>query len=111
MKTPAGKECKYYYADYFRGREKEECQLLRSANPPLTWKRELCMNCPVPDILMANACQHMILTPKIVRPFPYIKHQVQINAYCAKTNRLVKEPHVGCGECHPLPFTLPGHKN
>ena len=28
MRTPAGTECPYYYADYYRGRSKQECRLI-----------------------------------------------------------------------------------
>jgi hypothetical protein len=108
MKTPAGTECKYFYADYFRGKEKEECRLLASASPPLAWKAQMCFTCPVPEILLANACPYMVLHPRLGRSFPFIRQQVQIRAYCTKTERGVAEPHIGCGECHPLPFALPG---
>lgn len=108
MRTPAGKECRYFYGDYFRGREHEECRLLANAFPPLTWKPSLCSTCPVPDILLANACEHMILTPSLGRPFPFTRQQVQIRAYCQKTQRSVTEPQIGCGECHPLPAVFTG---
>ena len=28
MKTPAGKECKYFYGNYYRGAHQEECRLI-----------------------------------------------------------------------------------
>lgn len=108
MRTPAGKECRYFYGDYYRGREHEECRLLADAMPPLPWKPSLCSTCPVPGILQANACQHMVLIPSFFRPFPFIRQQVQIKAYCEKTRRNVNEPHIGCGECHPLPEVFTG---
>lgn len=108
MRTPAGKECRYFYGDYYRGRAHEECRLLASAIPPLAWKASLCDTCPVPEILQANACPNMLLTPSLVRTFPFIRQQVQIRAYCQKTQRSVSEPQVGCGECHPLPAVFNG---
>ena len=108
MRTPAGKECQYFYGDYYRGRDHEECRLLENAYPPLPWKRELCFTCPVPEILLANACEHMVLTPQLVRPFPFVKQQVRITASCTKTGRTVDEPHIGCGECHVLPSIFDG---
>ena len=108
MRTPAGKECRYFYGDYYRGREHEECRLLSNGVPPLTWKPILCSTCPTPGIIQANACPHMILTPSLTRPFPYIRQQVQIRAYCQKTQRNVNEPQIGCGECHPLPDVFTG---
>ena len=108
MRTPAGKECRYFYGDYYRGRNQEECRLLSSAAPPLSWKASLCFDCPVPGILLANTCPHMVLAPQIQRTFLIFKKQVQVSAYCEKTGRQVAEPHIGCGECHPLPPIFTG---
>jgi len=103
MRTPAGKECRYFYGDYYRGREHEECRLLNAENPSLPWKPNLCFICPVPAILQANACSHLQLQPSLARPFPFIKQEVRVKPYCQKTNRSGFDPHIGCGECHPLP--------
>lgn len=103
MKTPAGKECSYFYGDYHRGRNQEECRLLNSATSPLLWKAEYCYTCPVPNIQLANACTHMVLEPRLVRPFPFIKQHVEVKSYCNKTERSGFDPHIGCGECHILP--------
>lgn len=103
MKTPAGKECKFFYGDYYRGRNNEECRLLSSSSPSLTWKPELCFSCPVPGILIANACETMVLRPRMVRPFPFLKKEIRVDTYCTKTNRTGFDPHIGCGECHTLP--------
>ena len=103
MKTPAGKECSYFYGDYYRGRNDEECRLLRSATPALEWVPDLCFSCPVPEILLANSCQHMVLEPRLERPFPFVKRRVVVDTYCDKTLRKGFDPHIGCGECHILP--------
>ena len=103
MRTPAGKECRYFYGDYYRGRKREECRLLGDAEPPLPWKPSLCSTCPVSEILMANACEHLRLGPRLSRPFPFIRQQVEVEATCIKTRKTGFDPHIGCGECHPLP--------
>jgi len=103
MKTPAGIECRYFFGDYHRGKNREECRLLDGSNPPLPWQAKLCVNCPVPEILRANSCEHMQLKPELKRPFPFLPQQVQVKAYCTKTNQDVQEPQLGCGECHDLP--------
>jgi hypothetical protein len=103
MRTPAGKECSYFYGDYYRGRSLEECHLFTNASPPLNWKRELCFSCPVPGIQLANTCQYMILIPKSVRKLPFGKQEVRVQTYCHKTERSGFDPHIGCGECHKLP--------
>jgi len=105
MRTPAGKECKYFYGDYYRGRNHEECRLLKAADE--RWSPDLCKTCPVPDIQLANACEFMQLYGRVTRPFSAaFQRRVQVTAFCEKTERHVNEPHVGCGECHQLPFTF-----
>ena len=104
MKTPAGKECPHFYGDYFRGRNVEECRLLKAADQE--WSRELCASCPVPEISMANACEFMKLKPNVGRPLSAaFMRRVQVQAYCEKAEKNVREPQIGCGECHgSLPF-------
>ncbi len=106
MRTPAGFECKYFYGNYFRGRKQEECRLIGSALPPGHWTPDLCQKCPVPGILRANACEHMELTGRVKRSLFGLIRKVEVSAYCTKTRLPVNEPHVGCGECHPLPPTF-----
>jgi hypothetical protein len=102
MRTPAGIECKYFYGNYFRGRSAEECRLLQASNQ--TWTPDLCKTCPAPGVARANACESLQLQATVARPFSAaFQRRVQLTAYCEKTRRNVKEPHVGCGECHPLP--------
>jgi hypothetical protein len=105
MKTPAGSECKYFYGDYFRGRDHEECRLLDdAATPPQQWTPDLCRTCPVPGITRANACENLDLTATVGRPLDALfRRRVLLKATCRKNGREVREPHIGCGECHPLP--------
>ena len=103
MRTPAGRECGYFYGNYFRGRSQEECRLLSSSSPPHVWKREFCNTCPVPVIQLANTCPNMILIPKLVRKLPFGKQEVRVQTFCRKTEVAGFDPHIGCGECHKLP--------
>jgi hypothetical protein len=103
MHTPAGKECRYFYGDYYRGRNREECRLLSGAMPPLSWKPEYCSTCPLPEISLSNAYEHLILVPRLARRFPFTKAQVSVKTHCTKTGRADFDPHIGCGECHNLP--------
>jgi hypothetical protein len=99
MKTPAGTECKYFYGDYYRGRDHEECRLVGAS-----WKRDLCRSCPVPSIILANACEFMTLNAEVGRSLATgFQRRVRVTAFCAKTQRTGFDPHIGCGECHPLP--------
>lgn len=105
MKTPAGHECLYFYGDYYRGRNAEECRLLKASNQQ--WSRDLCKTCPVPAIVNANACQFMKLHAVVARPLTAVfQKRVQVTAYCEKSKQNVAEPQVGCGNCHDLPFTF-----
>jgi len=99
MKTPAGSECKYFYGNYYRGRDREECRLLGAA-----WNRQLCRTCPVPSILLANACEFMQLRAEVGRPLTAgLQKRVRVSAFCEKSEHSGFDPHIGCGECHPLP--------
>jgi len=101
MRTPAGSECKYFYGDYYRGREHEECRLLDASDA--AWTRDLCRTCPVPAITRANACEAMVLRAEVERPLAAaFQHRVKVRTFCQKTERVGFNPHIGCGECHPL---------
>jgi hypothetical protein len=102
MITPAGKECKHFFGDYFRGRNVERCRLLEAAK--LDWSPSLCEKCPVPDILQANACEHQTLTPHLEKPLFFMKAEVRVSAHCSKCQCDVEEPAIGCGQCVNLPI-------
>ena len=101
MRTPYGQDCRFFFGDYFRGRNFEECRLITDSNSKQNWSTKICKSCPVPDILHANACQHMQLIGVIKKDFGFIK-RMNVSAYCVKSKTKVKEPHVGCEQCHPL---------
>ena len=100
MITPAGTECRYYYADYFRGRERQECRLLDQNPVSEPWRPELCKGCPVPGILRANACPNLVLEAAVAKRFFGLRRDVVVEAVCKKHLVKVPEPHVGCGHCH-----------
>jgi hypothetical protein len=99
MITPAGKECRFYYEDYNRGREVQECRLIAQNPRSVPWRPRLCFTCPVPDILRANACPNMVLEGWVGRRW-LVLGQVKVRAYCTKTRQYVEDPYTGCGECH-----------
>jgi hypothetical protein len=100
MRTPAGKECKYYYEDYFRGREKRECRLIGRNPDGGTWKPKHCNGCKVPDILRQNGCAHLALEAKVEKGFLGLTEKVGVYAVCTKHLVEVSQPAVGCGHCH-----------
>jgi hypothetical protein len=103
MQTPFGFECKFFYSDYFRGRNIEECRLVGHEPPPHNWTVDICKTCPVPGILRANACPYMVLEGAVERTFLGLRRRMRVSAFCEKSQRVVKEPYIGCGICHPLP--------
>ncbi len=103
MRTPAGFECKFFYGNYFRGRKQEECRLIGKAPGSGQWTPDLCKKCAVPGILSANACENLILDASVRRSLFGLIRKVEITAYCKFSQQDVKEPHIGCGQCHPLP--------
>jgi hypothetical protein len=100
MITPAGQECRYYYEDYHRGRERQECRLIDQNPQSEPWRPSLCQGCPVPGILRANACPHLVLEGRVERRLLGLSRKVAVTAVCSKYLVDVPEPHVGCGHCH-----------
>ena len=100
MITPAGVECRYYYADYYRGRERQECRLIAQNRQSEPWEPKLCRHCPVPGILRANACPNLVLEGHVKKGFLGLSRQVAVGAVCAEHLVEVNEPHIGCGHCH-----------
>ncbi len=100
MITPAGKECRYFYADYFRGRESQECRLIAQNPRSEPWRTELCRSCPVPGILRDNACPNLVLEGTVQHGFLGLGRKVEVGAVCKKYVVEVDEPHIGCGHCH-----------
>jgi hypothetical protein len=97
MRTPFGQECTFYYQDFHRGRSVMECRLL---GPKGSWEPALCKTCPVPGILLANACPDMSLRGE-VKSLPFgLRRRVTVSAYCRQVEHAVADPHIGCEACH-----------
>lgn len=102
MKTPYGKECKYYYADYFRGKSTEECRLVQANPASQPWKPALCQACPVPDILVANACPNLALRAYVAKSMLGLLQTIKVEAACREYRMPVSQPKIGCGHCHEV---------
>jgi hypothetical protein len=100
MRTPAGTECSFYYADFHRGRAKQACRLIERNPEGGRWEPDLCARCPVPRIQLANACPHMILEGRVRKGLLSIGRRVEVSAYCLRSMQDVPEPEIGCGQCH-----------
>lgn len=99
MKTPYGKECKYYYADYFRGKSTEECRLILSNPSSAPWKPALCQACPVPDILEANGSANLVLRARVGKSMLGLLHKVEVTASCREHHVEIPNPKKGCEQC------------
>lgn len=103
MRTPAGRECRYYYEDYHRGRSLQQCRLIERNPDSAPWRPGLCQTCPVPDILVANACPNLILEARVISGWLGIVQRVQASGWCKAYFLDVEQPAVGCGHCHERP--------
>jgi hypothetical protein len=100
MKTPAGKECPYYYADFHRGRNIQECRLVAHNPESAPWRPGDCNRCTVPDILLANASDTLRLRLTIRPGVLGIGRYNQVEAFCEKHNVKIADPFVGCPQCN-----------
>jgi hypothetical protein len=103
MRTLYGFDCKFFYADYYRGRNKLECRLIarHSVGSPASekWTPDLCRNCRVPKILLANACPSLILEAIVAKTWLGLGRKVVVTAACAITHESISEPEIGHGLC------------
>ena len=103
MRTPAGSECPFYYADFHRGRQLQECRLVARTDGGGRWAPDLCARCRVPAIHLANACPNLVLEARVQPGFLGLGRGVRVSATCTKSGGIVSAPEVGCGLCHILP--------
>ncbi len=108
MKTPFGKECKYYYGDYYRGKSTEECRLIEANPASAPWKPALCQNCPVPDILQANGSVNLVLRARVGKSMLGLLQKVEVTAYCREHEVDIPDPKAGCRQCHAQVGRLAG---
>ena len=90
--------CRYFYGDYHRGRNREECRLL-DANPnnQIPWKRKLCDSCPVPALVMTSNTPELVLEGEVKRKF--LRERVEVTfAICQKHLIELRAPRF-CPKC------------
>ncbi|MFZ4815058.1 MAG: hypothetical protein ACOYL5_11030 [Phototrophicaceae bacterium] len=96
MQTPAGKECRHYYQDFHRGRNIQECRLVKENPESLRWKPVDCSLCPVPEILNANASKDMQLTLTVRTRLLGLGRKLTVAAHCLRHNIPIEDPYIGC---------------
>lgn len=107
MRTPAGAECPFYYADFHRGANRQACRLIERNPAGGQWVPDLCAGCQVPRILLANGCPNLVLEAKVQKGKLGLGRRVELRARCTQSGAAVRAPEVGCGQCHRLPFSSP----
>jgi hypothetical protein len=100
MRTPAGKDCRYYYQDFHRGRNLQECRLIQGNLNSMRYRPVDCTNCPVPDILNANANKYLELTLTIKPRLLGIGRKHEVMATCLHHKIKIEDPYVGCVLCN-----------
>ncbi len=90
--------CRYFYGDYFRGKNVEECRLLE-ANPSnqRAWRRKLCDSCPVPETLITSNCRDLGLEAEVQRKF--LREQVVITFSACTKHVLELDDPLYCPKC------------
>ena len=99
MKTPAGKECQFYYGDFHRGRNVQACRLIERNPDSLPWQPNLCHTCPVPEILQANRSDRLKLDGRVVKRFFGFKKEVEVEGWCSECFSQVSDLKRGCPNC------------
>lgn len=99
MRTPAGQECRYYFQDFHRGKNVQECRLEKENPASKRWRPSDCAQCPVPEILRANASPHLQLTLTIAPRWFGLGRKLTVTASCARHQTAIADPFVGCEAC------------
>lgn len=98
MKTPAGMDCAFYYEDFRRGAEVQECRAERAPRSA-EWRPCDCGRCAVPRILVANGSALLRLVIDIRPGVLGVGRRVDVTASCAR-HGAIADPYVGCPVCN-----------
>ena len=99
MRTPAGKDCRFYHADFHRGLNVQECRLANENPESMRWRPVDCTSCPVPDILKANASKYLELKLTIKPRLLGLGRNLEVTAFCRRHRIKIADPYVGCPQC------------
>ncbi len=96
MRTPAGKECRHYFQDFHRGRNIQQCRLIRANLESQPWKPGDCGRCQVPDILNANASPDLRLELGVRSTLLGVRRVLELRAWCRDEEITVEAAYTGC---------------
>ncbi|MDK3160554.1 hypothetical protein QPK87_28940 [Kamptonema cortianum] len=100
MRTPSGRDCRFYYEDFNRGRNLQECRLIKQNPQSLRWKSRYCETCRVPDILNANASPNLELSLAVVPVMLGLGRRLKVEASCMRHRVKIEDPFLGCPQCN-----------
>lgn len=91
-------DCRYFFGDYFRGKNREACRLIEANhNNERPWRRPLCNSCPVPHLLRTSNSPNLLLEAEVKRKF--LRDVVEVTfAICGKHLIELTDPRQ-CPEC------------
>ena len=98
MPTRKPVNCRYFYGDYHRGANREECRLLEAnRDNPIPWKRSHCDSCPVPELIIASNTRDLELEAEVRRSF--LRERVTVTfALCTRHMVELEDPR-RCPRC------------
>jgi hypothetical protein len=99
MINPAGAECAYYYEDFQRGANRQECRALDEVRSS-AWQPSDCARCPVPTVLAANGSPLLRLAVTIRPGVLGIGRRLLVEARCTEHGVITTDPRAGCEECN-----------
>ena len=90
--------CRYFYGDYHRGKNREECRLLdANRNNPRPWQRKYCDSCPVPELLIASNSRDLLLEGEVQRVF--FQERVKVTFAVCSRHMIELDNPLHCPEC------------
>lgn len=98
METPAGKECRHYFEDFHRGKNVQECRLIKANPDSMYWRPSDCAKCQVPDILNANASRDLTLKVTVKTRLLGFGREVKVEAFCRDEPISLSDAYTACGD-------------
>ena len=98
MRNPAGEECQHYYEDFNRGREIQECRLIKRNRASLPWTPDLCAKCEVPAVRRRNPSPDLRLELSVSKRFGLFT-RLDLQAFCLRLDCPAEDPKKGCELC------------
>ncbi len=102
--------CVFYHEDSHRQATRRACRLIQRNPQSEPWHYGLCRTCPVPGLLRANPCIHLVLEARVVRKLGIFQRVEPYTVCTAKAVELTNPDACwrGC-DLFQLPSAAPGN--